>query len=109
MAGQLYYCGCGANEQYRYQEGCGLGTDARLWLIGGQLVLIYAFLVFLKFYGLVIQQKRRLAASLTGLLACVLALQSVGELNIKDVVLLLPLIVVGYAYASYNLSRHNSA
>jgi hypothetical protein len=66
---------------------------------------IYAALAFLRLYGLVVRRKRRLAASLTGLLAIMLALQSVGGLNPKDIVLLLPLIVVGYNYVSYSVNR----
>jgi hypothetical protein len=78
--------------------GFGLVVATAYWLI-------YAALAFLRLYGLVIRRKRRLAVALSGLLAVMLALQSVGGLNPKDVLLLLPLIVIGYNYVSYNLNR----
>jgi len=68
--------------------------------------VIYGFLALLRLYGIAVRQKRRLAGSLAGLIACVVALQSVGELNFKDVLLLLPLVTVGYIYASYSLGEH---
>lgn len=92
------------------------GTDARkvnaiLLIIGfGLLVatlywLVYGGLSFIRLYGIVVKQKRRLAGSLTGLVACIVALQSVGELNIKDVLLLLPLVAIGYIYTAYGLNQ----
>jgi hypothetical protein len=77
-------------------------------VIGSVYWLIYACLAVLRLYGLVIRQKRRLAATLAGLAACVLALQSVGELNAKDVLLLLPLITIGYSYISYSLDQRSA-
>src|SRR6267142_5648380 len=72
------------------------GTDARkvnaaMLIIGFGLLmatvyyLVYGLLAFVKLYGLNIQGKRRLAGSFTGLTACLVALQSVGELNPRDV------------------------
>jgi hypothetical protein len=61
----------------------------------------YGLLAFARLYGLPVRRKRRLAASLTGLAGCLVALQSVGELNVRDVLLLLPLVTIGYLYSFY--------
>ncbi len=93
------------------------GTDARkvnaiILIIGfGLLVatlywVVYGSLAFIRLYGIVVKQKRRLAGSLTGMAACIVALQSVGELNVKDVLLLLPLVTIGYIYTAYGLIQH---
>jgi hypothetical protein len=85
-------------------------TDARkvnaaMLIIGFGLLmvtvyyLIYSLLAFVKLYGISIRRKRRLAGSFTGLIACLVALQSVGELNPRDVLLLLPVVAIGYLYS----------
>lgn len=63
--------------------------------------LIYSLLTFARLYGLSIKRKRRLAGALTGLVSSLVALQSIGELNPRDVLVLLPLVIIGYAYSSY--------
>ena len=70
--------------------------------------LVHGLLALAGLYGLAIRQKRRLAGSLTGLMACVVALQSVGELNLRDVLLLLPLVVIAYIYSSYASTARDS-
>jgi len=66
--------------------------------------LVYSLLTFARLYGLSIRRKRRLAGVLTGLMSGLVALQSIGELNSRDVLVLLPLAVIGYAYSFYGKS-----
>ncbi|MEK7594086.1 MAG: hypothetical protein AAB436_00390 [Patescibacteria group bacterium] len=63
-------------------------------LVGGILTLS-------KLYGLSIKNKRRLAASATGLIAGLIALQSIGQLNSRDIFVLLPLVILAYLYGLY--------
>lgn len=63
--------------------------------------LICSLLTFVRLYGISIKRKRRLAAALTGLMSGLIALQSIGELNSRDVVVLLPLMLLAYAYSFY--------
>jgi hypothetical protein len=70
-------------------------------LIATLYYLAYSLLTFARLYGLSIGRKRRLAGSLAGLVSGLVALQSIGELNSRDVLVLLPLVVIGYAYSFY--------
>jgi hypothetical protein len=63
--------------------------------------LVYVLLSALKWYGIEVKRKRRLAAYITGLSGGVIALQSMGELNWRDIVVLLPLVALGYLYSFY--------
>jgi hypothetical protein len=63
--------------------------------------LIRGLLVLARLYGLSVRRKYRLAGSLTALIGFLVALQSIGELNSRDVVVLLPIVVIGYAYSFY--------
>jgi len=90
------------------------GKVASFLLVVGFLLLIatiyclfYGILAFARLYGLPIKRKRRLAGSLTGLTGCLVALQSVGELNIRDVLVLLPLVTIGYVYSFYGTRTDN--
>jgi hypothetical protein len=71
--------------------------------------LAYALLAFARLYGLSIRRKRRLASAFTGVIAGLIALQSIGELNSRDVLLLLPLVIVGYAYSFYSRTANRVA
>ena len=62
---------------------------------------IYHLLGIARLYGMPIRRKKRLSLYATGALGLLVALQSIGELSTKDVVLLLPLSLVGYVYLSY--------
>jgi hypothetical protein len=64
--------------------------------------LIHGLLSFVRVYGLSVKRKRRLAAILTAVAGGLTALQSIGELNGRDVVVLLPLVAIGYAYSVYS-------
>jgi hypothetical protein len=63
--------------------------------------VIYYFLSFIKLYGIPIKRKSHLAIYLTVVLGILVALQSIGELSPKDIIVLLPLAAVGYVYSSY--------
>lgn len=72
-----------------------------LLLVTTLYYLVYSLLTFARLYGLSIKRKRSLAGSLTGLISGLVALQSIGELNSRDVLVLLPLVIVSYAYSFY--------
>ena len=87
-------------------------TDAQavpsIMLMVGFLLLaatIYSLtngiLTFSKLYGLSIKNKQRLSASITGLVAGLIALQSIGQLNSRDIFVLLPLVALAYLYGLY--------
>jgi hypothetical protein len=63
--------------------------------------LLYGILAFARLYGLSVKRKRYLAGYFTILTGFLLALQSIGELNSRDVLVLLPLVVIGYTYSLY--------
>ena len=88
------------------------GTSARnvasYVLIVGFLLLLatlyelsQAALAAANLYGLHLKRRRQLAASLAGLGGVVIALQSIGELSSRDLLVLLPLVIVGYLYSFY--------
>lgn len=87
-------------------------TDARnvpsLALMIGFLLLVATLyyvitnlLSLTKLYGLTIRRQRHLAVVITGVTSGLVALQSIGELNSLDVLVLVPLVVIGYAYNYY--------
>ncbi len=63
--------------------------------------LLYALLTFASWYGLgpASAMRRRLAGTLTGLAASIVALQSTGELGTRDILVLVPLLVGVYLYS----------
>ncbi len=83
------------------------------------IVLIVAFmLTAATFYGLVqtairafawyrgkaLKNSQRFALGATGLLSGLIALQSVGQLGSRDILVALPLAMVAYLYVSYGRS-----
>ncbi len=70
--------------------------------------LIYGLLMILEACGLTIKRKQQLASSITGVMSLLLALQSIGELSPRDVLVLLPLVVLGYFYGLYNAGSKQS-
>jgi hypothetical protein len=79
---------------------------------GSVMLTIYVALVeilsFIGLYGLNLPHRRQLAIYISVLLGGLLALQSIGELDRRDVLVWLPLIIVGYAYSAYaKPSRRN--
>lgn len=73
--------------------------------------LLMLGLASLSSYGLLSggRHHRRFARLATGLFAGLVALQSVGELGPRDIVVLLPLTVLGYLYISYGRGGKNVA
>jgi len=51
------------------------------------------------------RQARQLARMLTLAAALLIALQSMGQLSFRDVLVLVPLLIIGYTYIRYNRGR----
>jgi len=51
---------------------------------------------------------RRLASVLTVVVGLLIALQSIGELTGRDILVLLPLVILGYLYVSYGRKQRLS-
>lgn len=64
------------------------------WAVRGLLALS-------RLYGLNIKRSRSLSYYLTAVISGLLALQSIGDLGGFDLIVLLPLITVGYIYMTY--------
>lgn len=62
---------------------------------------IHNLLKLSRLYGVTIRRQRHLCLYLTGILSGLLALQSVGQLSSRDILVLLPLTIVGYSYGTY--------
>jgi hypothetical protein len=62
--------------------------------------VLYGLLTLPGLYGLPIQHKRRLLVTLTSLSASLAALQSIGQLNPRDILVLSALTLLLYMYAS---------
>ncbi len=96
------------------------GSDAKtipsFVLIMGYLLLLatiyhlfYGLLSAAQVYGVKFKRQKPLALYLTGVVGILVALQSIGELSRRDVVVLLPLIAIGYLYSSYDSASKRSA
>jgi len=70
-------------------------------LFSSSYLFFYYVLSFLKLYGFPVGKKRRLATYLTVLVGALIALQSIGELTSKDVLVLVPIALIGYLYTGY--------
>ncbi len=68
----------------------------------------FVVLSLLRLYGLPIKHKKRLAKYITGAASIIIALQSVGQLSVKDVLVLLPLTILGYVYVNYTKNRQTA-
>jgi hypothetical protein len=53
-------------------------------------------------YGLRVKHERRAAMISGGIIAGLMALQSIGQLTFRDLFVLVPLISIAYFYISYN-------
>jgi len=85
---------------------------APIILIGGFIllvlttyVIVYGLCSIARLYGLPIRHKQRVATFLSIITGLIIALQSIGELSARDIFVLVPLVVIGYAYATYATSR----
>jgi ABC-type uncharacterized transport system permease subunit len=66
------------------------------------------FLLFLlSFYGIKVTHARQLSVCMAGLGGFLLALQSIGELSLRDIVVIVPLILLVYLYITFNLQKRN--
>ena len=79
-----------------------------LWLIAGFIILglslyvvIKIVLVFLVKLGFKIKNKRKLAIFIAGLICFLLALQSIGQLSFRDVLIIIPITVLLYVYLAF--------
>lgn len=82
---------------------------APLWLIVGFILAIATLYWFFRGVILLVglyskaicKQEKQLAKGLTVAATLVLALQSMGQLTVRDLLVLLPLVVLGYFYLRY--------
>ncbi|HEX4773918.1 MAG TPA: hypothetical protein VH234_00145 [Candidatus Saccharimonadales bacterium] len=65
--------------------------------------LFYGLLSLVRLYGLKFKRPNRLALYFTGTVGLLVALQSIGELSLRDVVVLLLLAGLGYLYSAYGI------
>lgn len=72
-----------------------------LLLVATLYYLANNLLSLTRLYGLKIKRQRRLAAVITGSVSGLVALQSIGGLNSLDMLVLVPLVIVGYVYSYY--------
>lgn len=79
-----------------------------LLLVCTSYALIYGSISFARLYGLPFKHKKRLSIFLSITLGLILALQSVGELSLRDVIVLLPLAIIGYIYVLYATTRRRN-
>lgn len=63
--------------------------------------LIYVLAGLIRYYGINIRRKRTLSLYMTGIIAILVALQSIGELGTRDIWVLLPLSGLGWFYSAY--------
>ena len=84
-------------------------TGPPLILVIGLLLVALTFykmmlmvLMALRVYGINIRHQRRIATYATLLSGGLLAWQSLGQLDRRDFLVLLPLLLLGYFYGTYN-------
>ena len=70
-------------------------------LISTIYLLIEGVITLLKWYGLPLKHKKRLVRLLSGFSAIILGLQSLGELNLREVLIITPLFILSYIYLGY--------
>jgi hypothetical protein len=78
-------------------------------LIMSIYILSFATLGFFRLYGLPLKELKRPAIYITILLSLLIALQSIGELTPKDVLVLLPIIVIAYVYTGYKRPKRSKS
>jgi high-affinity Fe2+/Pb2+ permease len=76
-----------------------------LLLLGVLYHFFYGLLSLAGLYGLKLKRQNRFALCFTGVTGLLVALQSIGELSPRDVVVLLPLAGLAYIYSSYGASE----
>jgi hypothetical protein len=77
------------------------------------IATIYQFAYMLlsigRFYGVPVKHKKRMAGYISSVVGILLALQSVGELGLRDILVILPLALIAYLYTTYNKSNKHDA
>jgi hypothetical protein len=63
---------------------------------------VYLLLSIGRFYGIPVAHKKRMSGYISGVIGILLALQSVGELGLRDVLVIIPLALIAYLYTTYN-------
>lgn len=76
-----------------------------LLLVVDLYLLVYASLGLGKLYGLPIKRRRRLSIYFVLALSLIIALKSIGGLGLVDVLVMVPLLVMGYVYISYSHTK----
>lgn len=71
--------------------------------------LFYGLLSMARLYGLKFKRQNRFGLYVTGAVGLLVALQSIGELSPRDVVVLLPLAGLGYLYSAYGTEGRASS
>jgi len=71
-----------------------------LLLIATLYLLVRTLLKVGRLYGLNFRRQKRLSLYLTGLIGGLVALQSIGQLGQRDILVLLPLSVLAYFYVA---------
>jgi drug/metabolite transporter (DMT)-like permease len=69
--------------------------------------IVHFLLFLLSFYGIKLTHASQLAICAAGLGGLLLALQSIGELSLKDIAVIVPIILLIYLYITYNLPKRN--
>lgn len=70
-------------------------------LVANLYMLVYGVTSLIRLYGIPIKRRRRLSIYISLFLGIIIALQSIGELSPRDMLVAVPLALLGYAYISY--------
>jgi hypothetical protein len=71
-------------------------------LMATAYAIIYGLVALSRLYGLPIRNRNKLTVYLTCVMAVLFALQSIGELDPRDILVLVPLSLIAYVYSSYS-------
>lgn len=96
LADGLLFCGTNARNVASYVVVIGF-----ILLMATLYQLLYGLLTVMKPYGIPLKHRRRLTVSLISLASGLVALQSIGELSVRDVLVIMPLAVLVYLYSFY--------
>lgn len=84
---------------------------APMLMVGVGLIVVNLYFIIrgiikmARWYGISFgSHARRVAAVATAVIGSVVALQSIGQLSPRDVIVLLPFAIIGYLYSSYGQS-----
>lgn len=60
-------------------------------------------------YGLRVKHRKRVSLTVSAFISGMLALQSIGQLSVHDLAVVVPLVALGYFYFSYNKRQLGTA